>query len=126
MVRVFELENRIIVQVGQNALENDLIRKKAKQNWTWFHLEGQPSPHIIVDCPLNELDGNTIRDAGLLCARFSKSKTLASARCIYTLCRNVHNEKTPGLVSLKSKPEVCVVYPQTERVEQLMRLEKNK
>jgi predicted ribosome quality control (RQC) complex YloA/Tae2 family protein len=120
MVRVFRLNGDVIVKIGQMARENDELRRYAQQNWVWVHLDGMASPHVIVECPLEKLDRQTLKDACMLCKNFSKLKLSKTARCIYTPCGNVHNEKTPGMVSLRKSPERILIIDRGDRIEELL------
>jgi hypothetical protein len=48
MVRTFKSEQGITILVGENAGENDSIRRRASQKSLWLHLDGMPSAHVLL------------------------------------------------------------------------------
>lgn len=44
-----ETENsllKFVINIGENAKENDILFANAKQNDIWFHLKNKPSAHV--------------------------------------------------------------------------------
>ncbi|MDR2639159.1 MAG: NFACT RNA binding domain-containing protein [Helicobacteraceae bacterium] len=60
--------------LGRNEKGNALLLKRAKARDIWFHLQGRPSAHLIVQTAKEELPKETIDRAAQLCARFSLSE----------------------------------------------------
>lgn len=107
----------IKVYVGQTDMENDALRKAASQNYIWFHLRDNPSPHVILACPISEAGRESIRQAALLCKRYSKRefRDSRSAKVIYTELKNVKNDpKKHGSCQLAKSPEVITVWEANE------------
>lgn len=120
MVLVFCSESGIRILVGENAKENDAIRKTARQNFLWFHLEDQPSPHVVVTAAASDVDAATVADAALLCKHYSKLKGTRAVHVIYTICKNVSKvDDRDGACLLRCAPEKRVVYDQDSDLERL-------
>ncbi|MDR1451299.1 MAG: hypothetical protein LBI57_03075 [Helicobacteraceae bacterium] len=60
--------------LGRNEKGNVALLKRAKGGDIWFHLQGRPSAHLIVQTAKEELPGETLKRAAQLCARFSLSE----------------------------------------------------
>ncbi|MDR2034502.1 MAG: NFACT family protein [Helicobacteraceae bacterium] len=60
--------------LGRNEKGNALLLKRAKARDVWFHLQGRPSAHLIVQTAKAELPDEAIEKAAKLCARFSLSE----------------------------------------------------
>lgn len=59
------------IYLGRNERENIALLQKARANDFWFHLKDSPSSHVIVPTQKKELPQNVIKQAALLCAKFS-------------------------------------------------------
>jgi len=100
-----------IIQIGQNAKENDQLVKKANQNDLWFHLQGMSSPHVILKAskgldPPSEL----IHLAACQVKFHSKMKKNASKiKVNYLQAKYVKRTSTPGLVTLQKKANVIAI-----------------
>jgi predicted ribosome quality control (RQC) complex YloA/Tae2 family protein len=60
--------------LGRNEKGNALLLKRAKARDVWFHLQGRPSAHLIVQTAKAELPQEAIEKAAKICARFSLSE----------------------------------------------------
>lgn len=116
MVRVFETEDGSVVSCGENAKENDMLVKAAKQRDIWFHLDGQPSAHVLLSVTSKSGPSRqSLHDAQQVCKYFSARQANAS-RIIYVEAKAVSNakENKTGSVELKKQPsKVTVVYDQS-------------
>ena len=48
-MRIFESQSGVVIKIGQNDKENDELIKTANQDYTWCHLDNQPSPHAVIE-----------------------------------------------------------------------------
>lgn len=111
MVRTLKsrLGNEILV--GENAKENDAIRKSASQRDIWFHLENESSPHVILKLGKKDASKEEIYECGVLVKTYSKQKSFPRSIVIYTQVKNVKKViDVDGLVELRSKPESIIVF----------------
>lgn len=58
-MRIVTSSQGMTIEVGENAQENQMLCKNARQNDLWFHLDGQSSPHAILSSP----DGKAMSEA---------------------------------------------------------------
>lgn len=112
---VLETDTRegLKIYIGQTDVENDALRKAASQNYLWFHLQDNPSPHVILACPSTEATPENIKLAAHLCKRYSKKifREARSVKVIYTEIRNVKNDpKKHGSCHLTKSPNTLTVF----------------
>lgn len=89
----------IEIFVGKNNKQNDhLTFKLASKSYTWLHTKDIPGSHVVIfhDSP----DEQTLTEAAILSAYFSKARESASVPVDYTLVRHVKkpNGSKPGFV----------------------------
>jgi predicted ribosome quality control (RQC) complex YloA/Tae2 family protein len=91
----YEYDGKIYqIVIGQNAQENWDIIREAEQNDIWFHVESQPSCHVIIKTDGNsKIHKSIINYAAGLCKINSKAKFAKKAKIIYTLIKNVKIKK---------------------------------
>ena len=68
------------ILVGQSAAENDALCAAAEPHDLWFHLEGDSSPHVILQCA-GEPCAQAIADCCQLCKSHSKSESDDDCHC---------------------------------------------
>jgi predicted ribosome quality control (RQC) complex YloA/Tae2 family protein len=118
MVKIYKSSEGNEIVVGENAKENDVIRKKSAQNDIWFHLENTSSPHVILRCGKNKPTKNELHECSQLVKFYSKLKDAPRVSVIYTQVKQV--KKVPeidGRVELRSSPEVMAVYDDDNTME---------
>lgn len=94
------VDNKIFeLKLGQNAIENDFILSKAKQNNWWFHLDSFPSGHCIIFS--EEINNEVINIAANMVKDNSKYKNLKNLKIIYLQVKNIKKTNEPGKVILK-------------------------
>lgn len=121
MVRKFKSDKGNLILVGQNAKENDEIRKTASQKDLWFHLEKTSSPHAILSVGKEQPSAQEIHECCQLIKYFSKLKDNNCASVIYINCKQVKKvNDVDGLVELKSKPEKKMVYDDDDTIQKLL------
>jgi len=84
------IKTNIEFRIGQNAQENfDLIDASRPED-IWFHINGQPSGHVIASIPEDSnYDKKTIRriviQGGIICKQHSRLKSEKDVHVIYSL-----------------------------------------
>lgn len=102
------VENDVVFKVGKNSRENwELIGKSQPQDM-WFHLEGHPSPHVVMTTPLQGANKRDIMHAAFLCKLHSKFKDHHRVSVIYTEIKYVKLGEKEGSVIPKRVRKVCV------------------
>ena len=101
----------IVFKVGSNAKENWELLEYATEinpNWVWFHLEGVPSPYVIMESSVavllqkkRELKAfpplsHFKHFGGNLCRQFSKYSGIHRLQIIWTEVNNVSRGRTTG------------------------------
>ena len=82
----------IEIEIGKNAAQNDRLTAAAKGDETWLHAKDMPGSHVIVHCE-GEPPQQTLKEAALLAAWYSKGQRSSSVPIDYTFRRYV---KKPG------------------------------
>ncbi len=59
------------IMLGRDERENIFLLENSKASDFWFHLQGQPSSHVIVQNRKNDLPEQIIIEASKICAKFS-------------------------------------------------------
>ena len=89
----------IDIFVGKNNIQNDhLSLKFANKNYMWLHTKNIPGSHVIV-CS-TDIPDNTLIEAAVLAAYYSKAKESSKVDVDYTLVKNLKkpNGANPGMV----------------------------
>ncbi|WP_163101441.1 Rqc2 family fibronectin-binding protein [Peribacillus alkalitolerans] len=97
------------ILVGKNNKQNEyLTNKLANRDEIWFHTKDIPGSHVVIrnESPSHE----TIREAAILAAYFSKAKESSSVPVDYTKIRHVKkpNGSKPGFVIYDNQQTVYV------------------
>ncbi len=82
----------IEITVGKNAAQNERLTQSAKPDEMWLHAKDMPGSHVIVRSE-GEIPLDTLREAALLAAWFSKGQRSAGVPVDYTRRRYV---RKPG------------------------------
>jgi predicted ribosome quality control (RQC) complex YloA/Tae2 family protein len=87
------------IYVGKNHTQNDYLTKRlAKNSDTWLHTKDIPGSHVVI---AGEGFGEqTLKEAAMLAAYYSKGRYSSSVPVDYTLIRHVHKPSgsKPGFV----------------------------
>ncbi len=78
--------------VGKNAAQNDRLTGEARPNETWLHAKEMPGSHVIIRRE-EEIPRQTLLEAAILAAWYSKGQNSSGVPIDYTLRRYV---KKPG------------------------------
>ena len=89
----------IEILVGKNAAQNDRITLGAKPGEMWLHAKDMPGSHVII-CTEGEVPRNTMKQAALLAAWYSKGQRSSMVPVDYTLRKYVKKPSgaAPGRV----------------------------
>lgn len=99
MPESFTSSTGIAISVGKNNKQNDYLTfKLAKRHETWLHTKDIPGSHVVIhsDAP----DEQTLAEAAVLSAYFSKARESSAVPVDYTEIRHVKkpNGSKPGFV----------------------------
>lgn len=104
--RIIDDSNFVNYRLGENANENHKIIDDAdKEDW-WFHIDGYPSGHCIVE--KIDIDIEDIRFASNIVKENSKYKNHKNLRICYTQVKNLKKTKNPGEVKLLKNPQTFI------------------
>jgi len=99
------LDCEVTISIGQSAQENWDLIAQSQQTDLWFHLEGHPSPHVIISRPESSmgsgLSNQTLKSAAAYCKQYSKLSGLRRATVIYTEIKYVSRGDKVGSVITK-------------------------
>ncbi|WP_436937930.1 Rqc2 family fibronectin-binding protein [Staphylococcus xylosus] len=107
------------ILVGKNNKQNDyLTNKQAKKHHLWFHTKDIPGSHVVIlsDKPSEE----TIKEAAMLSAYFSKAGSSAQVPVDYTEIKHVHKPSgaKPGFVTYDNQKTLYAT-PDYDHIQQL-------
>ena len=111
-------DREFIIQIGQNARENWQLIDYADDFDLWFHLDNQPSGHVVIMEILNKKIAHNddkyfgypielILIASQYCKSQSKYKNTKST-IVYTLITNIKKGKIIGSVFVKNPQYVIL------------------
>ena len=87
------------IYVGKNNIQNDYLSLKfAHRNDLWLHTKDIPGSHVIIKGI--DIDSNTLEEASIIAAYYSKAKNGSKVPVDYTEVRNLKkpNGAKPGMV----------------------------
>lgn len=112
--------------VGKNNKQNDYLTNKfARRDEIWLHTKDIPGSHVVIR---NENPSSqTIKEAGILAAYFSKAKDSSSVPVDYTKVRHVKKPSgaKPGFVIYDNQQTIYVT-PDADQVIRMKEAEKQK
>jgi len=120
-IEQFKSSEGIDILVGKNNRQNDyLTTKLAHRNDTWLHVKDIPGSHVVIRG--QHFSEQTLKEAALLAAWFSKAQHSSQVPVDYTLVRHVHkpNGAKPGFV-IYEKQKTIYVTPTEEALEPLLK-----
>ena len=94
--RAFTSAEGIEIYVGRSAKENDLLSLKTAYrhpNEWWLHAAGCPGSHVVIKSKADPLPVETVKDAAVLAAKYSKFGRAGTVAVSITRCRNVSKSK---------------------------------
>ena len=105
----------IEILVGKNSLQNDRLTQAAAGNETWLHAKDMPGSHVIVRTE-GEVPLETLKQAALLAAWYSKGRNSSTVPVDYTLRKYVKKPSgaAPGKVIYTHQKTVYVTAEEEE------------
>ncbi len=98
----FTSSDGIDIYVGKNNKQNDYLTLKfARNHDIWFHTKTIPGSHVIVKADHHkDIPENTLVEAAMLAAYFSKGRASSNVAIDYTAVKNVKKPSgaKPGMV----------------------------
>lgn len=110
-----------LILCGKNNRQNEeLTLKIASKSDLWLHIRNIPGSHTVIRCQGAEVSDQTLYEAALIAAQYSKSAKDTKAAVDYTRVRYVKKPSgaKPGMV-IYDNFETIIVEPDSSRVEQL-------
>merc|ERR1711871_74870 len=120
MVLRFATRAGATILVGETAVDNDRLCAAADADDIWFHLEGGPSPHVILHG--HGVTPEAVADCGQLCKLYSKHKEKSRIPVVHLPVCYVRKVRTDaaGTVRLMAKPTMQVVGTDPPAIERLV------
>ncbi len=106
----------IEILVGKNNTQNDkLTLKLSSPNDIWLHTKEIPGSHVILRTTMQNVPEQTLRQAAILSAYFSKARMSANVPVDYTERKNVKkpNGAKPGMVIYEKNATLYVTPDET-------------
>jgi len=99
------LEQGIEYVIGKSASENFTIIDDANENDIWFHIDGEPSGHVIAKMPTDiNLTKKQLRQiitqGALVCKENSKYKSQKNVDVVHTYVKYVEKTNILGKVTI--------------------------
>ena len=98
---LFEFQSiNYTILIGQNKQDNFDIIDISLDNYLWFHVEDEPSCHVILKSEENisKVPIQVLKRCAYLCKINSKAKTKNNCNIIYTSIKNVKKTNIIGQV----------------------------
>jgi predicted ribosome quality control (RQC) complex YloA/Tae2 family protein len=114
-----------IIQIGKNNKQNDrLTHQLAAPTDIWLHTKDIPGSHVVIRA--REVSDETLLEAAILAAWFSKARDSAQVPVDYTLVKHVKKPSgaRPGFV-IYERQRTLFVTPDPERVQELLKRRKD-
>jgi predicted ribosome quality control (RQC) complex YloA/Tae2 family protein len=99
----------ILLLVGKNNRQNEYVTNRvANVGDTWLHTKDIPGSHVVIRS--TDVDEETLKEAAVLAAYFSKARSSSSVPVDYTLIRHVRkpNGAKPGFVTYDQQSTLFV------------------
>ena len=98
----FTTTDGLLVRVGRNNKQNDVLTGSAERNELWFHIKGFHGSHVILTPNGNEEPSDRdYNEALMLAAYFSEKRGSRNVEVDYTRVRNLKKPSgsAPGFVT---------------------------
>jgi predicted ribosome quality control (RQC) complex YloA/Tae2 family protein len=111
--QIAALDTVIEYFLGKSASDNFTIIDAASENDIWFHIDGEPSGHVIakIPCEINLTKKQLrqiITQGALVCKENSKYKSQKNVDVVYTYVKYVEKTNTIGKVSITNHKIISV------------------
>ena len=99
--------------IGQHASENFKIIDDSKEDDIWFHINNEPSGHVIAIIPDNKKFSKKqirqiITQGALVCKENSKYKSQRDLEVVYAHVKNVEKTNIVGKVMITNSKIISV------------------
>jgi predicted ribosome quality control (RQC) complex YloA/Tae2 family protein len=99
--------------IGQHANDNFVIIENSKNDDIWFHINNEPSGHVIAIIPDNiEFSKKQLRQiitqGALVCKENSKYKSQRNLEVVYAYVKNVEKTNIAGKVIITNQKIISV------------------
>ncbi|AEE96174.1 Rqc2 family fibronectin-binding protein [Mahella australiensis] len=112
------------IYVGKNNVQNDMLtlRWAAKSDY-WLHVKDLPGSHVIIRSQGKLPDQQTLLEAAMLAAHYSKGRDSSNVAVDYTQCKYVNKPAgaRPGKV-IYTNYKTIYVTPDTDLLKKLNRI----
>ena len=102
-VEIFDFKNNEYnLLIGTNKHENFQLIDECVETDIWFHVENEPSCHVILknDGQMRDIPKQVIKRGAYLCKINSKAKTQKECSIMYTQLKNITKTKVIGQVNV--------------------------
>ena len=97
----FTSQDGLEILVGRNNRQNDFVTfKLGRSEDMWLHVKDIPGSHVIIKAQGGSIPAQTLEEAALLAAYYSKARTGQNVSVDYTLRKHVRKPRgaKPGMV----------------------------
>jgi len=111
-----------VIFVGKNNRQNEeLTLKTAANGDMWMHTKNIPGSHVVIRCLGKNIPEDTLRDAAMLAAWYSKGRDSGLVPVDYTIKKNVKKPggAKPGMVVYENYKTVYVA-PDADIIKKLV------
>ena len=120
------VSNDVVVHIGQNAKENDILTQSSNPKYWWMHASGYPGPHVVLQYEGDEVPKEMKRDAAVLAIHHSKTLDTKMIWVDMTRVENVNAYKHYGRVTLTGKVDQLTIFMRKEkqRLERILKTQR--
>jgi len=110
IIEDFECNGKIYkILIGKSDQNNWDIIDKSSQNDIWFHVDNQPSCHVIIQTDGElKIGRSVIKQAATLCKENSKARNMRKVKIIFTLIKHVKKSTDIGSVTTKKTQHIVI------------------
>ena len=109
------VSNDVVVHIGQNAKENDILTQSSNPKHWWMHASGYPGAHVVLQYEGDEVPKEMKRDAAVLAIHHSKTLDTKMIWVDMTRVENVNAYKHYGRVTLTGKVDQLTIFMRKEK-----------
>ena len=109
------VSNDVVVHIGQNAKENDILTQSSNPKHWWMHASGYPGAHVVLQYEGDEVPREMKRDAAVLAIHHSKTLDTKMIWVDMTRVENVQTSKHYGRVTLTGKVDQLTIFMRKEK-----------
>jgi predicted ribosome quality control (RQC) complex YloA/Tae2 family protein len=120
------VSNDVVVHIGQNAKENDILTQSSNPKHWWMHASGYPGAHVVLQYEGDEVPREMKRDAAVLAIHHSKTLDTQMSWVDMTRVENVNAYKHYGRVTLAGKVDQLTIFMRKEkqRLERILKTQR--